>query len=204
MTNEFLKLPLEIQVALAGGYLAYTVAYGGYGTKSTATEVAFRSLAFGLISVLAFRQTVLCGAGTWAAATVAITSAVLTGALWRRWIRRLVWRFLAWTGVSREDGIPTAWSAIIQSPNIYVTQLTVRTTDGRVLFHDRSCYDKALHDGLYLGSDGSIMMVICSETLADGTKRQSEDITSDGWGTRLTYIPANQIAQVNLRTPTLA
>lgn len=204
MTESILSLPLEIQIALGGGYLAHSVAYAGLRKQTGATELALRSLAFGIGALLIYRAALGLALPVAPAAVAAVLGAVLLGAMWRRWGMKWSGRLLSGLSKSREDGVPDAWSALIQAPDLNITQLSVRTTDGRILFHDRSAYGEALHDGLYLGNDGSIVMVVAEERMADGTERTAEDVTVRDWGTRITYLPAESIAQVNLRTPTLS
>jgi len=204
MPDSLYTLPIELQVALGGGYLAHAIAYAGLRRPPGATELALRSLAFGLGALLCYRLALQMGWPVPFAVAAAITTGVILGALWRRFGMKLARRLLGGISGSSEDGMPDAWTAIIQSPGLNVTQLSVRTTDGRTLFHDRTSYGAALHDGLYFGSDGSIMMVIDEERHADGSERKAQDLTVEHWGTRLTYLPAASIAQVNLRTPTLS
>ena len=106
MNEAFLKLPLAVQIALGGGYLAYLVACAGIRQHHTATDAIFRSLAFGLpaTAVLAWAPSYpilrpIC----------AIAASLLAGALWRwrgaRWSREL----LSASNVSWSDDISTAW-----------------------------------------------------------------------------------------------
>lgn len=204
-TDQFLLLPLEVQVALGGGYLAYAVAYAGLDRRVRPAEMAFRVLAFGLVALISFKAVLAQDCPPWAAALTAVLAATIAGALWRRFLRHWVLALLDRLKISSEDGLPDAWTALIQARGLNVTQLSVHLTDGRVLFHERSAYGSALHDGLYLGRDGSIVMVVEETLLPDGkTRITSEDIAHPDWGTRLTYIPASQIARVTLRTPTLS
>jgi len=42
-------------------------------------------------------------------------------------------------------------------------------------------------------------MAVESEELPDGTEEIREAVRDDAWGTRMTYIPASEIARVNIR-----
>lgn len=199
MSEGLLSLPLELQVALGGGYLAHAVAYGGLRRSTGATELALRSLAFGLISLMVMREALLRDTPVLPSVGLALFAAMVAGAFWRRFgMTWSVW-LLSRLGISREDGVPDAWAALIQTRNVNVTQMSVHTKDGRILFHDRSAYDTAWNDGLYFGSDGSIVMVVAEERLPDGTDQTRTGLSDPAWGTRLTYIPADQIARVNMR-----
>ena len=48
MNPDLLKVPIAIQIALAGGYLAYLVAYAGIRQHHTTADATFRSIVFGL------------------------------------------------------------------------------------------------------------------------------------------------------------
>lgn len=202
MTDGFLTLPLEVQVALGGGYLAYAVAFAGIRKSESAAEMAFRSLAFGLAALLALRFFLANGWPTSVSVGAALCSAVFLGAFWRRWGKKYTWKILRALKISGEDGMPDAWTATIQTPGLNITQLTVHTTDGRQLQHDRAAYKNALHDGLYLGSDGGIILVVSEEEYPDGHVEKREGIEVEDWGTRLTYIPPSQIKRVDIRTNT--
>ena len=80
-----------------------------------------------------------------------------------------------------------------------VDQISVHLLDGRVLYlNDRPKYEGTPWDGLYLGGDGSVLMIVEEEKLPDGIEEERKGICSD-WGTRLTYLPASQITRVNIR-----
>jgi 4-hydroxybenzoate polyprenyltransferase len=51
---EFLKQPLEIQVALAIGYAAYVLAYTGLRDRQRTIDVAFLSLVFSVPATMIF------------------------------------------------------------------------------------------------------------------------------------------------------
>jgi len=81
-----------------------------------------------------------------------------------------------------------------------VGQLSVHLKNGRVLYlHDRRAFLGCPWEGLYLGGDGSVIMAVESEELPDGTEEIREAVRDDAWGTRMTYIPASEIARVNIR-----
>lgn len=201
MSETLLQLPLEIQVALGGGYLGYSIACAGMRQNHGATEIAFRSLAFGIVAMLVLQWVQLLTHQA-IAVCAAIVAACAAGALWRRFGMKWSLKALSKMGIMREDGLPSAWTALSQTPNLNVTQISVRTIDGQTLHHNRAAYKDAWKDGLYLGSDGSVVMVLEETVMPDGKVVTEEDISTPGWGTRLTYIPASQIARVYVRTPT--
>ena len=68
-----------------------------------------------------------------------------------------------------------------------------------MLYQQENKYAEAHLGGMYLGSDGSIVMVVEHEDLPDGTTEERTAIRDATWGTRVTYIPASEIARVNIR-----
>lgn len=200
VTNQVYNLPLEIQTAIAGGYVAYWIAYAGLDTNHRAVDVAFRTFAFGLPAIAAFR--LLLSSGEILAAMSGFTLAVLAGGIWRAFGRRWAFAALSKASVLQEDGIATAWAAFIQQPNLKVSQLSVHTKDGRVLYQNAHRYPEASLGGMYFGADGSIVMVVEEEELPDGTEEQRQGIRDAKLGTRVTYVPSDQIVRVNVRSPT--
>ncbi|WP_421998148.1 hypothetical protein [Roseovarius confluentis] len=195
--EQLYNLPLELQTALAGGYLAYWIAYTGLDRNPRAIEVAFRTFAFGLPAVAAFRMALEISPAVAVAAGIA--SAITCAALWRVVGRSLTLWALEKLGVLGDDGLDNAWTALIQQRKLTVGQLSVHTKDGRVLYQNGHEYPEAHLGGMYFGQDGSIVMVVEEEELHDGTEEKREGITDPNWGTRVTYIPADQIARVNMR-----
>jgi len=197
MPPEYFNLPLEIQTALGGGYLAFAIAYAGLSDQYRATDIVFRTMAFGLISLMAFRLSQQLG--PIGASALGVAAALVAGILWRVVGIRLVNRILAGLGVHREDGTYSAWTALIQQPGLTVSQLSVHTKDGRILYQNALHDPKAHLNGMYFGRDGSIVMVVEEEELPDGTEEVRTGVRGPEWNTRVTYIPADQITRVNLR-----
>jgi hypothetical protein len=197
MNTELINLPLEIQTALAGGYLAYWVAYVGIDEQRRSLDVVFRTFAFGLPAVWAFRAAL--PHGELLALITGVSAAVLLGCLWRWFGRQLSLKAQHRLKVHQEDGIASAWTALIQQKDMKVSQLSVHTADGRVLIQNSHSFPEAHLGGLYFGSDGSIVMVVEEEELPDGTEEMRQGVRDADWGTRVTYIPADQITRVNIR-----
>ena len=200
MGDAYYLLPLGAQIALGGGYLGQYVAFVGLRRSTSAIELTMRSLAFGIAALLAFGILRDLGAPVWASTILAVASSVAVGALWRRWGMDWANQLLKRLKITSDDGIPDAWTALIQSGDLNIMELSVHTKDGRVLYHEREAYGSALMDGMYFGSDGSIIMVVVEEELPDGTMETRERVDAAEWGVRQTYIPADQIARVNFRS----
>lgn len=195
--DTFYNLSLATQVALGAGFLAYGVAYAGLRESHGPVDAVFITLAFSVVATLAFMGAQ--GWGVWSQSAFAFLIALIAAALWRRWIRRAVLWLFATTRVHREDGVHRSWASIVQTDR-RVGQISVHTKDGRILYlNDRQRYSAAPWGGLYLGGDGAIVMVVEEEEFADGKEEMREDISDPHWGTRMTYIPAGEIARVNIR-----
>ncbi|RAP39431.1 hypothetical protein BYZ73_20600 [Rhodovulum viride] len=197
LASEFFALSLSVQVAIGAGYLGYVTAYAGFRRDHDATDAVFISLAFASIATLAFL--LVEKFGPVAAFLTAFLASLICAGVWRRWGRRCWLWCMDKTGVHRDDGVHTTWSGIAQTDR-RVGQVSVHTEDGRILYlNDRSKYHGAAWDGLYLGGDGSVVMVVEEEELPNGTEETRSGISDEHWGTRLTYIPASQIRRVNIR-----
>jgi hypothetical protein len=194
---SFFELSLVLQVALGAGYLAYTTAYAGLRRDHNIADQLSISLVFSAISLVLVNSTATWGDG-WRVA-FALGSAIAIGVSWRA-VGRPVWHWVLRTArIHREDGVHSGWAALVQTKK-GVSQATVYTQDGRILhLSDRAPYKSTEWGGLYLCGDGSISMIVETETDAQGCEVNREDINDADWGARYTHIPANQIRRVELR-----
>ena len=193
---EFIELGAAVQVSLAAGYLAYCTAYAGFRRHHQTRDTIFISLVFAAIAsaVISLVQVF----GTVPAYLLSVFAALLSASIWR-WFGRELWhKTMRASKVHREDGVETTWEALVQTKKI-IDQISVHLSDGRILYlNDRPKYVGTPWDGLYLGGDGSVLMIVEEEELPDGTEEVRQGVLSD-WGTRLTYLPASQIARINIR-----
>jgi hypothetical protein len=197
MNTNFFELSLSVQVALSAGYLAYITAYAGLRRGHATQDAIFISLVFSVVALLTFDLVPI--EQTYLRAAAACAVALASGIFWRK-LGRPWWLWVMQkTGVHREDGVHSPWDVIVQTDR-KVGQISVHLKSGRTLFmHDRPNFVECPWEGLYLGGDGSVIMVVESEELPDGTSEQRQAIKDEFWGTRLTYIPVSEIARVNLR-----
>lgn len=199
--NAFFELSLATQVALAAGYLGYAIAYAGWREHHTTADEVLITIVFAAVASLVFQAASPLGA--WIAAGAAVFASCLAAAIWRWGLRQGFLWLLSSLGVHREDGIHRGWAGVVQT-KCAVDQAAVYLVSGHVLhLLDRRAYLDAPWQGLYLGGDGSVVMVVEEEDLPpvgpeDGTVKQRTEIRHD-WGTRMTYIPAEQISRVELR-----
>ncbi|MBU2963355.1 hypothetical protein KO516_21515 [Citreicella sp. C3M06] len=197
LTTEFFDLSLSLQTALGAGYLGYVTAYAGLRRDHATTDAVFISLAFASLAMLAF--VLLERFGPVVSFIAAFVISLLSAGLWRKWGRKGWLWCVGSARVHRDDGVHGAWSGIVQTDHC-VGQISVHTVGGRILYmNDRSRYHDAPWGGLYLGGDGSVVLVVEEEELSDGTEEQRTGIKDEHMGTRMTYVPASQVARVNIR-----
>lgn len=199
MTTELYSLPVDIQVALGGGYLAYVTAYGGLRRGHDAAHVVFITFAFGIIATLVL--VVLPSEwGVWRI-LAAIYCAVFGGAVWRVRVKGWVQNALSFLDVHHDDGIEDSWGAYRDAVGVdSVTQVSVHTADGRVLYcNDLSKFQDWPMKGFCLGTDGGIALPVEEEELPDGREEQRDGLDDADWGQRFTYVPPHAVSRVNLR-----
>jgi hypothetical protein len=194
---SFFDLTLSVQIALGAGYLAYVTCYAGFRADHKPVDQVSISLVFSSFALVVAN---LCHSlpDIWKVVVTLIATLVL-GVLWRT-LGRPVWHWtLEKTGVHRDDGIHTGWAALVQT-NKLVSQATIYTTDD-MEFHlaNRAPYLNEQWKGLYLCGDGSVTMIVDTETDASGEELQRTTQTDEEYGTRFTHFPASQIRRVELR-----
>lgn len=195
--GSFFGQSAAVQAGLGFGYLAYATAYAGLRDKHQAQDAVFITLAFGVPAALTFHAMAAFG---WAPALLgALAVALGLAVLWRFRARELWRRLMRMARVHTDDGASSAWAGLIQTTRPF-SQVAVHLKDGRVLHSlDLRRHQRAHLGGLLLGSDGGVVMVVEIED-APGTDRHEVADASDDYGrTRLTYLPPDQIARVDLR-----
>lgn len=195
----YFELAVATQIALGAGYLAYSVAYAGLRDGHKGTDAFFITVGFSAVASLIFASSFGATGSPVAASAITFVITVVVAGLWRKLLRGAALWGLGALRIHREDGISSGWATILQSDHA-VSQASVHLKDGRVLYlNDRAQYRDAPWQGLYLGSDGAVVMVVEEEEFPDGTEEMRLGVKDAGWGTRLTFIPPSEIARVNLR-----
>ena len=197
MISEILSLSTTVQVWLGAGYVAYCTAYAGFRRHHQVRDTIFGIAVFTAIASLAHSFVEPKYVRSAYAASVVVP--LLSAMAWRKFGKNWWLKLMSASDVHREDGVSSTWESLVQTDK-GVTQCSVHTKDGRILYlNDRpSLIGKAEWNGLYLGGDGSLLMVIEEEEFPDGRTEQRQGVLSD-WGARLSYIPASEISQVNFR-----
>lgn len=198
MTPDLLKIPLAIQIALAGGYLAYLVAYAGIRQHHNATDAAFRSLVFSLATsaILVSKPFI-----PYVNEAVAIAAALVLGIVWRWLGMRGAQGALRWTRISWSDDVPSAWVTITAlRTDARPSQIAVDVDGGRVLLcEDTRRFEGAPFAPCVYGLDGSIALYVTAEMRPDGTWDEKTDVRHPIDGDKLTYIPASAVKRVEIR-----
>lgn len=203
--KSLLSLPVETLVVLAAGYLGYKIAFTSLTKSHKPIDIVFISLAFGLVAQIVFSLSEDCLAlwklknTEYTSAIVAVFSSVVAAAIWRKWGAGSLATVLRAGNVSFSDGTQTAWDAIRVSTVLRPTQLTVRKTNGKQLMCDNlHIYaDKPFGPCSY-GEDGSISMYVTAVRASSEDDWQDIDPVIEEYGVALTYIPANQISEIEV------
>src|SRR5258708_10860941 len=106
MDLNFLKLPWEIQVALASGYAAYALAYTGLRERQRTIDIAFLSLVFSVPATMVFgvfasRSPIIC-------IPIAFVGPFAVSLIWRKFLRPLMFPILRQFNVTWADDDPSA------------------------------------------------------------------------------------------------
>ncbi|WP_147238888.1 hypothetical protein [Rhodosalinus halophilus] len=205
--TEVIELSWRTQVVIIGGYLAYVIAYSGRRSGHSATDTIGIILCFGglgLLSIgIAERVNEICGTAFTQSApfvgTLAVVVPIASALLWRSFLNDFVANSIRIVTGTNEDGLPTAWTTIIQRQGLQYAQLVVTLRDGKVYeSYPLGDFNDLPNGPCVLGSDGSIGMYVTYITEKDGTGRRIDTI-SDVDGYRITFIPFSEISEVDLR-----
>lgn len=192
-----LDLPGRSLVLLAAGYMAYRIAYVGRDRNDRPIDILFKVAVFALCAKFGAMLTdAISLAGdvhpAWeiAAHCSAVLAAVLSAAIWRKWLERAWFVFLRHLGIVMSDGHLTAWGSIAARTE-KVEDLVVRKKDGTALW----CADAGLTSGLpfspcLLGEDGSVALYVTH------TKAKGKDWLKLDQPSRLTFVPASEISEI--------
>ncbi|SDF97661.1 hypothetical protein SAMN04488117_109125 [Celeribacter baekdonensis] len=205
--NELLELSWRTQVVLIGGYLSYIIAYSGRRESHTTTDVLGIILCFGGIGLISIgsleRLFELCSVdwlrSDYVLGSLGVMMPTISAIVWRRTIAQKTKRLLSFLTQDKEDGLPSAWSTIIQKENLEYAQLVVTLKNGYSYeSYPLGDFNNYPNGPCVFGSDGSVGMYITYITPLDQEGRQAESLI-DADGIRITYIPKDQIAEIDFR-----
>lgn len=198
MTDELLKLPWQIQVALGSGYAAYLLSYAGIREHHKAIDTTFISVAFGLVATAALMLTV-----EWKpiySLLTALIAACTVGVVWRKWgrhaVRWLLWKF----DISWGNNDPSALATLIDDTSFEVSQIAVQLDDGTWLrCDDTTEFNGAPNYPCLIGPAGDVALYVTHEEPIAGRAKRLKHTRDPNYGDLITYIPAVHIKRLNLR-----
>ena len=198
---KLVNLPWATLLTLASGYAGYYIANVGVRDHHKAIDITFSTLVFGFFSAFVYA---ICriqfDANLLTASAISFGSALLFGGCWSRLGRTALESALRRSDVSLSDDVPSAWVALFRA-RTYATQLSIKLKDGTWL----KCEDLGLfadhpNGPCVLGGKGDVLMYV---THVKGPKDDDFEactaLIDTTWGDEITYIPADQIAQVDYR-----
>lgn len=205
--TDLLALTFELQVALVAGYLGFSVGTAGlrHGIKSE--DAIFQIIVYALPAAIlmhlpsdVIRDRLPENRAVYLLALLSVLATVSVALLWRRWVRGAWYDWLRKRGLMAENNMPSTWDSIIQEPDTVWSQLSVTTDDDRI-YHctNTGLFADAAIELPDIDREGNVALYCDKLTLPDGTEKEQSTTRTEGWGDRLTYIPASRIRRVQLR-----
>jgi hypothetical protein len=198
---DLLNLPWATLLALASGYAGYFVANVGIRDHHKPIDVIFSTLVFGFIATFAYNICrVLFEISLVWSSVFAFSFALLAGAAWSLIGRSSLEKLLRKSRVSHSDDLPSAWIALFGT-RLVATQLSVKLKDGSWLMcDDLSKFSASPNGPCVLGAKGDVLMYVTHKMSDIGVAYFPTTLPiDDWWGHEITYVPADQIARIDLR-----
>lgn len=198
---SLLNLPWATLVTLACGYIGYFIANVGLKEHHQPVEITFSTLIFGLFSAMVYHALTWAGLDTWTATFPTVLYAFASGAYWRRYARKWMYKFLRDNDISWSDSTSSAWQAMFDQREHRVTEIFVYLKDGSgLLSRLPGDYEEWPNGPFTLGNKGDITLYVTHRRSIQGNEWVKHDgVVNDSWGALATYIPADQIARVDIR-----
>lgn len=197
--SKLAGLPLQLQVILAGGYCAYRLSYIGIRQHHLTADIAFASIAFGLVGGMVL---LLAGPAIGAAELATAFAATLaSGAIWRFWLARLLRWAIRKSNLSWSDDTPSAWHRITQDNRLfYVSQVTVTLKDGtRLHCNDTRRFRNAPFGPFISGPGGDVALYVTHLAKPGGIFVETRDVLDPTHGDEITLVAAAEITKLKLR-----
>lgn len=198
MFEDIITLPLEIQFPFATGYTAYLLAFSGIRSAHKAVDTIFIILIFSSIATLFFAA--LEGYGPVFAGASSFVGTCISSVFWRRVLRFRVRYFMRNLDISWANDDPSALATLCDDTQHEVTQVAVRLNNGSWLrCDDTSAFNDAPYAPFLVSPSGDLALYLTHEDTPDGNSRESLTTVDELYGARLTYVPASNISEINLR-----
>lgn len=199
--KSLLDLPWPTLVTLAAGYIGYFVANVGVKDQHKAVDITFSALVFGLFSAGIYHASVWVGINAYMAAFPAVMAAFVAGSCWRKYGRKWMYSLLRKYDISWSDDTSSAWQAMFGHTQYRVTEIFVYLKDGSgLLSRLPGNYEEWPNGPFTLGNHGDISLNVTHRKSINGeTWEEYEGVVHQSWGALATWIPADQIARVDIR-----
>jgi hypothetical protein len=198
---DILTLPWATLLAIVSGYAAYYIANVGLRDHHKMADTIYSVTIFAFVAAFAYN---ICRiffeiSLVWSS-VITFVSAMFAGAAWSLFGRSSLERLLRRSRISHADDLPSAWVALFGVKNP-VTQLSVKLKDGSWLMcDDLSKFANSPNGPCILGANGDILMYVTHTQSDIGVAFfPAPDPIDENWGHEITYIPADQIARVDVR-----
>ncbi|EEI9429493.1 hypothetical protein RDB90_004333 [Salmonella enterica] len=201
---NLINLPWATLVTLASGYIGYFIANVGLKDHHKTVDITFATLVFSLLPTLGYTLISMICTGfftTYASTTSAVVIAVVTGALWRICGRKWMYGILRALNISWSDNTNSAWQQMFGLTDYRCTELFVILKDGSGLQSRPLSRFEGLPNGPFtLGNSGDVILYVTHTSEPDSDDWiEFEEVIHKSWGALATYIPADQIAKVEIR-----
>lgn len=197
--QALLQLQIETLALLAGGYIAYRIAYTGRDMTHKTVDVVMITAAFAFITQLGV---------LWSSAAVenvptqcvgGIVLALVAAIFWRRFGQNWMRRVLRLGRVSLTDGQLSAWDTMMVQEEHTAAALVIKKRDGTILMCDNlHAFRNEPHGPCVLGADGSIAMYVSSFRLPDTVDYIENELRTKDGASMITYIPACEISEIRI------
>lgn len=199
-----LDLPVGILVALGAGYLAYRLAFVGRDGHHGPIDVLFLALVFA--AVVRWCDVALQAwlPPIWSPVPASLL-VIAVALLWRRFVGGWTRDALRRMHLVDDDGQPNVWRSMLVRNLRSPTRLVVHLKDGSSVMCDRlAAFHQAPMETSLLGPDGSIALYI-THVMSAGEMEWKECAPYDpeyaDWGYEMSFIPASEIARVDITRP---
>ena len=197
---ELLSLPWATVLFLASGYAGYFIANTGMKERHKNIDIAFSSAVFGFFAIFLYKLVLSRELGELPSSAVGFAFALVCGAIWRRAGRPLMRAMLRTTHIAFTDDNPSALHSLFEN-RCAVTELAVQLKNGSWL---QSCnlhrFSKWPNGPFCIGENGDVLMYVTdSRGSGEEHSKCNPSLEHEGWGMEITYIPASEIARIEIR-----
>jgi hypothetical protein len=203
--EALLELTWQTQVVLVSGYFAYLISNTGKRAQHNIFDTSLIILAFGGIGLLVikFVQLLPCKNEfllNTSAAALAVVSTIAASILWHRVIKNWTGSLTRYLSGNKNDGLLTAWDNVVHEQRYKYSELIVTLKNGKVFeSYPLGKFNGELNGPCVLGADGSIAMYVTRVFDDEYPEGRLSEATVNDDGARITYLPADSIAEIDIR-----